>query len=48
MEEIKVNTNCKIDTKHFSISRKDNLNIAINITSLKALSLVYTYCRNKL
>ena len=38
MEEIKVNTNCKIDTKHFSISRKDNLNIAINITSLKALS----------
>lgn len=38
MEEIKVNTNCKIDTKHFSISRKDNLNVAINITSLKALS----------
>ena len=38
MEEIKVNTNCKIDTKHFSISREDNLNVAINITSLKALS----------
>jgi len=38
MEEIKVNTNCKIDTKHFSISRKDNLNVAINITSLKSLS----------
>ncbi len=38
MEEIKVNTNCKIDTKHFSISREDNLNVAINITSLKSLS----------
>lgn len=38
MEEIKVNTNCRIDTKHFSISREDNLNVAINITSLKALS----------
>ena len=37
MKEIKINTNCKIDTKHFSISRKDNLNVAINITSLKAL-----------
>lgn len=37
MEEIKINTNCKIDTKHFSISRENNLNVAINITSLKAL-----------
>ena len=32
-----VNCNCRIDTNYFAKSKEDSLNVAINITSLKAL-----------
>ena len=37
MDEIIVNSNCKIDSNYFAKSREESLNVAINITSLKAL-----------
>lgn len=37
MKDIIINTKCKIDNNYFAKSRENNLNIAINITSLEAL-----------